>query len=79
MACSWLQFARISAIAGGGETLLPIMRTCALPDGRMHAQRFTIVIDGDVWFAAKCHCQGGTCTAAAGEIVDNQLMAEVER
>lgn len=93
----------ISALAMGGQTELPHIRTWALFDGaitcgldrvyvphafaqvrgvgvvcRVHSQRFGIVIDGDVDWAAESLLQAGAGTTAAGEVVDDQLIAQVK-
>ena len=46
---------------------------------RVHGQRFGVVVDGDIDRAAECLLQARAGAATAGEVVDDQLIAQVER
>jgi len=46
---------------------------------RVHGQCLGIVVDGDIDRAAECLLQAGAGPAAAGEVVDDQFIAQVER
>jgi hypothetical protein len=44
--------------------------------GRLHSQGLGIVVDGNVDRAAERHFYAGRCTAAPGEVVDDQVIVE---